>query len=223
MMTNLFSSFDPTTSWNFSINWLSSLMFLTIMPLSFWGLKVRSAVLMNSVVKNLNKEFSSLLMEKNTNATLIFISLFMLILINNTLGLFPYVFTSTSHMSMTLTMALPLWLSFNLFGWINKTSHMFEHMVPMGTPGILMPFMVCIETISNLIRPMTLAIRLAANMIAGHLLMTLMGNTGAHLSNMLLMSMLTVQIILITLEAAVSMIQAYVFSVLSTLYSSEVN
>nr|QXM16403.1 ATP synthase F0 subunit 6 [Scelimena melli] len=223
MMTNLFSSFDPTTSWNFSINWLSSLMFLTIMPLSFWGLKTRSAALLNSAIKNLNKEFNSLLMEKNTNTTLIFISLFMLILINNTLGLFPYVFTSTSHMSMTLTMALPLWLSFNLFGWINKTNHMFEHMVPMGTPGILMPFMVCIETISNLIRPMTLAIRLAANMIAGHLLMTLMGNTGTHLSNMLLMSMLAVQIILITLETAVSMIQAYVFSVLSTLYSSEVN
>nr|WME17538.1 ATP synthase F0 subunit 6 [Scelimena sp. 1 XDL-2023a] len=223
MMTNLFSSFDPSTSLYLSMNWLSSLMFLTIMPLSFWSLKTRPTILLNSLTKNLNKEFSSLLMNKGTNSTMIFISLFMLILINNTMGLLPYIFTSTSHMCMTLTMALPLWISFNLFGWINKTNYMFEHMVPMGTPSILMPFMVCIETISNIIRPMTLAIRLAANMIAGHLLMTLMGNTGAHLSSIMLMSMLTMQIMLITLEAAVSMIQAYVFSVLSTLYSSEVN
>jgi F-type H+-transporting ATPase subunit a len=86
-----------------------------------------------------------------------------------------------------------------------------------------MPFMVCIETISNIIRPGTLAVRLAANIIAGHLLMTLLGNTGPSLSLTLLRFLIVGQIALLVLESAVAIIQSYVFAVLSTLYSSEVN
>nr|WCH58157.1 ATP synthase F0 subunit 6 [Scelimena sp. 1 JL-2023a] len=223
MMTNLFSSFDPSTSNNLSMNWTSSVMFLTMMPITFWVLKTRPMIIIDTLFKNINKEFSSILMNKNTSSTMIFISMFLIIMMNNTMGLFPYIFTSTSHMAMTLALALPMWLSFNLYGWVNKTNHMMQHMVPAGTPSALMPFMVCIETISNLIRPGTLAIRLAANMIAGHLLLTLLGNTGIFLNNIMLMSMLTIQVALITLEAAVSLIQAYVFSVLTTLYSNEIN
>jgi F-type H+-transporting ATPase subunit a len=95
--------------------------------------------------------------------------------------------------------------------------------VPQGTPSILMPFMVCIETISNVIRPGTLAVRLTANIIAGHLLLTLIGNTGNSLSTVLLTFLIFSQVALLLLESAVSIIQAYVFAVLSTLYSREVN
>nr|AQP29138.1 ATP synthase F0 subunit 6 [Pericapritermes sp. TBRU1.8] len=150
-------------------------------------------------------------------------SLFLMILTNNFLGLFPYIFTSTSHLTLTLTLALPLWMSFMLFGWIKNTNHMFEHLVPQGTPTMLMPFMVIIETISNLIRPGTLAVRLTANMIAGHLLLTLLGNNGPSMSHTLLTVLITAQILLLILEAAVAIIQSYVFAILSTLYSSEVN
>lgn len=80
-----------------------------------------------------------------------------------------------------------------------------------------------IETISNVIRPGTLAVRLTANIIAGHLLMTLLGNTGPSFITSLLWILIIVQILLLILESAVSIIQAYVFAVLSTLYSSEVN
>jgi F-type H+-transporting ATPase subunit a len=86
-----------------------------------------------------------------------------------------------------------------------------------------MPFMVCIETISNVIRPGTLAVRLTANIIAGHLLLTLIGNTGNSLSSILVGLLVISQIALLILESAVSIIQSYVFAVLSTLYSSEVN
>lgn len=94
--------------------------------------------------------------------------------------------------------------------------------MPLGTPGILIPFIVLIETISNLIRPGTLAVRLAANIIAGHLLLVLLGSQGPSLSSSLLSFLLGTQILLLTLEGAVAIIQSYVFAVLATLYSREV-
>nr|AVN68249.1 ATP synthase F0 subunit 6 [Rhabdoblatta sp. RHA] len=225
-MTNLFSVFDPSTSiYNLSLNWISTILGLMIIPCSMWLIPSRHFMLWNKILLNLHKEFKTLIGYKNINkgSTFIFISLFSIIMFNNFLGLFPYIFTSTSHMAMTLSLALPLWLSFMIFGWINNAQHMFAHLVPQGTPPVLMPFMVCIETISNMIRPGTLAVRLAANMIAGHLLLTLLGNTGPFLSTSLLTILILTQIALLVLESAVAIIQSYVFAVLSTLYSSEVN
>nr|YP_010728545.1 ATP synthase F0 subunit 6 [Helota thoracica]WEA76631.1 ATP synthase subunit 6 [Helota thoracica] len=223
-MANLFSSFDPSTNLNLSLNWLSTLLVFMFIPMSFWLIPSRLTIIWNMIINTLHKEFKVLLGNNSIKgSTLIFISTFALILFNNFLGLFPYIFTSSSHLTMTLTLALPLWLSFMIYGWINNTIHMFAHLVPQGTPPVLMPFMVCIETISNMIRPGTLAVRLSANMIAGHLLMTLLGNTGPSLSISLINILIIVQILLLTLESAVSIIQSYVFAVLSTLYSSEVN
>nr|ASY97923.1 ATP synthase F0 subunit 6 [Pseudocreobotra wahlbergii] len=225
-MSNLFSVFDPSSNFmNMSINWLSTFIGLMIIPTSMWLIPSRSMMMWNIITNKLHEEFKLLIGMKKINkgSTLIFISIFSIILYNNFMGLFPYIFTSTSHMTMTLSLALPMWLSFMLFGWINNTKHMFAHLVPQGTPGALMPFMVCIETISNIIRPGTLAIRLAANMIAGHLLMTLLGNTGSTMMLTLLPLLILIQILLLTLESAVAIIQSYVFAVLSTLYSSEVN
>nr|ALG66368.1 ATP synthase F0 subunit 6 [Kuwayamaea brachyptera] len=224
MMMSLFSVFDPSTNiLNISLNWLSTFLGIMMIPVVFWLLPSRFNIMWYNILMTLHKEFKLLIgLNKNLGATLMFISLFSFILFNNFLGLFPYIFTSSSHLSMTLTLALPLWLSFMIYGWINHTQHMFAHLVPQGTPPVLMPFMVCIETISNMIRPGTLAVRLAANMIAGHLLLTLLGNTGPSLPLSVTSLLITTQIALLTLEAAVAMIQAYVFSVLSTLYASEI-
>nr|ALO77302.1 ATP synthase F0 subunit 6 [Byrrhinus sp. BYR01] len=224
MMTNLFSTFDPSTNFGTSLNWLSTFIGLSLLPMMFWFIPSRPQILWTKITLTLHKEFKVLLnMEKMKGSTLIFISLFTMIMFNNFLGLFPYIFTSTSHMVLTLALALPLWISFMVYGWINNTIHMFAHLVPQGTPPVLMPFMVCIETISNVIRPGTLAIRLAANMIAGHLLLTLLGNTGPSLSFIMINMLIIAQILLLLLESAVAIIQSYVFAVLSTLYSSEVN
>nr|YP_009349926.1 ATP synthase F0 subunit 6 [Phryganogryllacris xiai]AQM40100.1 ATP synthase F0 subunit 6 [Phryganogryllacris xiai] len=225
MMANLFSVFDPSTSiMNLSFNWLSTFLGLLIIPTSFWLIPSRHHILWNKIILTLHNEFKTLISPSGHNGTtFIFISLFTLILFNNFLGLFPYIFTSTSHLTLTLTLSLPLWLSFMIYGWINHTQNMFAHLIPQGTPPILMPFMVCIETISNLIRPGTLAVRLTANMIAGHLLLTLMSNTGPSLSLSLLTLLIICQMILLTLETAVAMIQSYVFAILTTLYSQEVN
>nr|UFQ24734.1 ATP synthase F0 subunit 6 [Diestrammena japanica] len=225
MMTNLFSVFDPSTNiMNLSLNWISTFIGLLMIPMVYWLMPSRYTIIWNSILTSLHKEFKTLIGTTSMNgSTFIFISLFSVIMFNNFLGLFPYVFTSSSHLVMTLTLALPLWFSFMIYGWINNTQHMFAHLVPQGTPAILMPFMVCIETISNIIRPGTLAVRLAANMIAGHLLLTLLGNTGPSLTSSILMLLIMAQIALLILESAVAMIQSYVFAVLATLYSSEVN
>nr|YP_010693013.1 ATP synthase F0 subunit 6 [Rhagoletis batava]WCB98142.1 ATP synthase F0 subunit 6 [Rhagoletis batava]WCB98155.1 ATP synthase F0 subunit 6 [Rhagoletis batava]WCB98168.1 ATP synthase F0 subunit 6 [Rhagoletis batava] len=225
MMTNLFSVFDPSSSiFNLSLNWTSTFLGLLMIPSIYWLMPSRYHILWNSTLLTLHKEFKMLLGPSgHSGSTFIFVSLFSLILFNNFMGLFPYIFTSTSHLTLTLTLALPLWLCFMIYGWINNTQHMFAHLVPQGTPAILMPFMVCIETISNVIRPGTLAVRLTANMIAGHLLLTLLGNTGPSLSYMIVSLLLIGQIALLILESAVAIIQSYVFAVLSTLYSSEVN
>nr|YP_010693065.1 ATP synthase F0 subunit 6 [Dacus axanus]WCB98246.1 ATP synthase F0 subunit 6 [Dacus axanus] len=225
MMTNLFSVFDPSSSiFNLSLNWMSTFLGLSLIPSIYWLMPSRWHILWNTILLTLHKEFKTLLgPSSHSGSTFIFVSLFSLILFNNFMGLFPYIFTSTSHLTMTLTLALPLWLCFMLYGWMNHTQHMFAHLVPQGTPAVLMPFMVCIETISNIIRPGTLAVRLAANMIAGHLLLTLLGNTGPSLSYTMVSILLIGQIALLILESAVAIIQSYVFAVLSTLYSSEVN
>nr|AST14992.1 ATP synthase F0 subunit 6 [Lema sp. EMHAU-15083113]ATN23495.1 ATP synthase F0 subunit 6 [Lema sp. EMHAU-15071010] len=224
MMMNLFSSFDPSTNFNLSLNWTSSMIGLLIMPSLYWFIPSRFIFIWMKIIFTLHKEFKILINNlESLGSTLLFISLFSLILMNNFLGLFPYIFTSTSHLTMTLTLAFPLWFSLMLFGWIKHTNHMFSHLVPQGTPPVLMPFMVCIETISNIIRPLTLAVRLSANMIAGHLLMTLLGNTGPMMQTSMIMILMITQILLLMLESAVAIIQSYVFTILSTLYSSEIN
>nr|AQP30422.1 ATP synthase F0 subunit 6 [Odontotermes sp. 6 TB-2017] len=226
MMSNLFSIFDPTTEINnMPLNWTSTIIGLMLIPTSVWLIPSRNSMTMSILMNKMHQEMKTISSKGSINKgnTFILTSLFLMILTNNFLGLFPYIFTSTSHLTLTLTLALPLWVSFMLFGWIKNTNHMFEHLVPQGTPTMLMPFMVIIETISNLIRPGTLAVRLTANMIAGHLLLTLLGNNGPSMSHTMLSILITAQILLLILEAAVAIIQSYVFAILSTLYSSEVN
>nr|QHD26835.1 ATP synthase F0 subunit 6 [Idaea effusaria] len=225
MMTNLFSIFDPSTNlFNLSINWISTMLGLLFLPYTFWLIPNRHYIMWNFILNKLHSEFKTLLKNNYFNgSTLIFISLFSFVLFNNFLGLFPYIFTSTSHLTLSLSLSLPLWLSFMLYGWINNYQHMFSHMIPQGTPSILMPFMVLIETISNIIRPGTLAVRLTANMIAGHLLMTLLSSTGNNMNFFMILFLIMIQILLLILESAVAVIQSYVIAILSTLYSSEVN
>nr|YP_009442011.1 ATP synthase F0 subunit 6 [Gnathotrichus materiarius]AOY40232.1 ATP synthase F0 subunit 6 [Gnathotrichus materiarius] len=223
MMANLFSSFDPSTN-IFSLNWLSSTLLILAMSPMYWLVPSRWNMMWASLLGTMHSELKILVKSDNfKGTTLIFTGLFTSIMLNNFLGLFPYIFTSSSHMSFTLTLSLPLWLSFMMYGWVMNTTHMFAHLVPQGAPSALLPFLVIIETISNIIRPGTLAIRLTANMIAGHLLLTLMGNAGTSLTIPLLSVLVIAQTLLLMLESAVSLIQAYVFSVLTTLYSSETN
>ena len=92
---------------------------------------------------------------------------------------------------------------------------MLSHLVPQGTPNVLIMFIVLIELVRNIIRPVTLCVRLTANLIAGHLLISLLGNALVRRGIVFLMF---VPVLLTILEMAVSFIQAYVFSLLASSY-----
>lgn len=225
MISNLFSIFDPSTNlFNLSLNWIRTILGILFIPYSFWLIPNRHYIFWSFILNKLHNEFKTLI--KNNyfqGSTFIFISIFSFILFNNFLGLFPYIFTRTSHLTLSLSISLPLWLRFIIYGWINNSQHIFIHIIPQGTPTVLIPFIVLIETIRNIIRPGTLAVRLTANIIAGHLLITLLRGTGPSINNYLVIILILIQILLLVLESAVAVIQSYVIAILRTLYSREVN
>nr|AAY16817.1 ATP synthase F0 subunit 6 [Phrynus sp. AH-2005] len=222
MMASLFSIFDPSTPPLLHLNWLSLLIPLTTFPPIFWLINSNILTIPKFILSSLFSEIKTLTSYSFTKGlTLILLSMFTFTLLNNFMGLLPHVFTATSHLMMTISMALPFWLTFMIFGWINNTTQMFSHMIPVGTPPILSTFMVCVETISNLIRPITLSVRLSANMIAGHLILALLSNCFSLSTNSI--PMMIPEIMLISLESAVAIIQAYVFTILICLYSTEIH
>ena len=222
MISSLFSRFDPSSSIVFTSNWFSLIIISSFIPITFWFLPNFNYLIFKKIKFLLFQEIKILTnLDLFKGAPIIFFSLFIFILLNNFMGLFPFIFTATSHIITTFTLALPLWLSFMLIGWINFTNSIFSHLVPQGTPSALISFIVIIETISNIIRPGTLAVRLSANIIAGHLLLTLLGNLTASSSQFILFSLIIAQITLLILESAVAIIQAYVFIVLTSLYLNE--
>jgi F-type H+-transporting ATPase subunit a len=105
---------------------------------------------------------------------------------------------------------------------MNNYNHIITHLLPQGTPLPLISFIVLIETIRNVIRPITLCVRLTANLIAGHLLITLLGNSLMLTSSVISTPITLIPLILTILETAVAGIQAYVFITLITLYTTEV-
>lgn len=221
MILNLFSIFDPRTSLLYRLNWVFSLLIFFILPMNFWKLNSRFEFLFIILNNIIYKEFS-IILKKNFYNLLFFLILIIFIIITNFLGLFPYVFTARRHISFSLTFSLLIWISIMIFGFVNNSEHIFAHMLPLGTPKVLIFFIILIESIRNIIRPLTLAIRLSANIIAGHLLLTLLGSTGPSLILIILVIILIVQILLMILEMAVAIIQSYVFTVLRTLYIKEV-
>lgn len=223
MIVSLFSRFDPYSSILLFKNWLRIGLVFSLILSYIWLIPNRFNFIIKNIIITLHKEFKTLLgPEAHLGRTIIFLTLFILIVFNNFFGLFPYIFTRTRHLVLTLRLAAPIWLSFILFGWINHRKYIFAHLVPQSTPVALIPFIVLIESIRNVIRPGTLAVRLSANIIAGHLLITLLGNQTAEATSITLIILLLIQVVLLILESAVAIIQAYVFSILSTLYSSEI-
>nr|YP_636924.1 ATP synthase F0 subunit 6 [Diretmoides veriginae]BAC23442.1 ATPase subunit 6 [Diretmoides veriginae] len=155
---------------------------------------------------------------------LLLTSLLIFLITINMLGLIAYSYTPTTQLSFSLGFAVPLWLATVITGLRTQPTHAFAHLLPEGTPVLLIPVLVIIETISLMIRPIALGVRLTANLTAGHLLIHLL-STGAYVlyPTMPAVALLpTIFMFALTLlEVAVAMIQAYVFVLLLSLYLQE--
>nr|ACC78353.1 adenosine triphosphatase 6 [Laniarius aethiopicus aethiopicus] len=176
------------------------------------------------LVNTMTKQLMMPLDKKGHKWAMILTSLMIFLLLTNLLGLLPYTFTPTTQLSMNLALAFPLWLATLLTGLRNQPSISLGHLLPEGTPTPLIPALIVIETISLLIRPLALGVRLTANLTAGHLLIQLISTATITLMPMLpAVSILTLLILLLLtiLEVAVAMIQAYVFVLLLSLYLQE--
>lgn len=221
MIINIFSIFDPSTSMIFSLNWVRIIIILILLPYQYWVLPSRSTLIWSLAINYIFKEFKILIKYSFSNLILI-IRLFLFIFFNNFLGLFPYIFTASRHINFCLSLSLTFWLRIIIYSLFNYLNDFFSHLTPSGTPPLLIPFIVLIESISLIIRPFTLAIRLTANIIAGHLLLSLLGSAGQSIYRIIALSILILtQFLLFILEISVAIIQAYVFSILSTLYRRE--
>nr|AAT72174.1 ATP synthase F0 subunit 6 [Spheniscus humboldti] len=175
-------------------------------------------------IHSITKQLMTPLNKEGHKWALILTSLMMLLLTINLLGLLPYTFTPTTQLSMNMALAFPLWLATLLTGLRNQPSISLGHLLPEGTPTLLIPALIMIETTSLLIRPLALGVRLTANLTAGHLLIQLISTAITTLLPIMpTMSILTTSILLLLtiLEVAVAMIQAYVFVLLLSLYLQE--
>uniref|UniRef100_UPI0030DDF187 ATP synthase subunit 6 n=1 Tax=Bregmatothrips sinensis TaxID=3045418 RepID=UPI0030DDF187 len=220
----LFISFDPNSSINLlmsEMNWVVIMLFYIPMLLMFWNKPSRLNQLKKKMKKNMSEQLEIALKTKWDGTKLMLLIIFFFLMFLNLVGLIPNLFTCTSHLTFNLSLSIPFWISYMLYGWTMHTNNMLSHLVPMGTPMPLISFMVVIEMISNFIRPFTLSIRLMANMISGHLLLSLLGDKMSLMNfiNIFLISM--IQNMLMILELGVAMIQSYVFCILLTLYSDD--
>jgi len=147
-------------------------------------------------------------------------TLFMFILFGNLLGMLPYSFTFTSHIVVTFVMAIVVFIGVTLLGFIKHGVHFFSFFLPPGISIVLWPLMIPIEIISYLSRPISLAVRLFANMTAGHTMLKVFAGfipvLGA--AGILPLAFVTA---LTGLEILIAFLQAYVFTVLTCLYISD--
>nr|YP_007626243.1 ATP synthase F0 subunit 6 [Hyemoschus aquaticus]AEP21524.1 ATP synthase F0 subunit 6 [Hyemoschus aquaticus] len=221
MNQNLFASFITPTMMGLPIVILIITFPSILFPTPNRLTNNRLVSLQQWLVQLTTKQMLSMHNKKGQTWALMLVSLIMFIGSTNLLGLLPHSFTPTTQLSMNLGMAIPLWAGTVITGFRNKTKNSLAHFLPQGTPTLLIPMLIIIETISLFIQPVALAVRLTANITAGHLLMHLIGSATLALLNISTTTALITFIILILLtmlEFAVAMIQAYVFTLLVSLY-----
>ncbi|MCY6381723.1 F0F1 ATP synthase subunit A [Hoeflea prorocentri] len=154
-------------------------------------------------------------------------SLFMFILVANLLGMFPYFFTVTSHIIVTFALAILVIGTVIVYGFLKHGLGFLNLFVPSGVPGLLLPLVVAIEVISFLSRPISLSVRLFANMLAGHITLKVFAGFVTSLSALGALGIggailpLIMTIALTGLEFLVAFLQAYVFAVLTCMYLND--
>lgn len=148
-------------------------------------------------------------------------SLFIFVLFCNMVGMIPYSFTVTSHIRITMLLALVIFIGVTIIGFIKHGFGYLKLFVPSGVPVVLLPLIVVIEIISYLSRPVSLSVRLFANMMAGHTMMKVFGGFVVSLGILGGWLPLSFSVALTGLEILVAFLQAYVFAILTCIYLND--
>ena len=148
-------------------------------------------------------------------------TLFMFVLFCNMVGMLPYSFTVTSHIIVTFALAAIVFIGVTIIGFIKHGIKYLELFVPKGVPFVLLPLIVIIEIISYLSRPVSLSVRLFANMMAGHTMLKVFGGFVISLGLLGGWLPLSFSVALTGLEILVAFLQAYVFAILTCIYLND--
>ena len=147
-------------------------------------------------------------------------TLFMFILIGNMVGMIPYSFTFTSHIIVTFALALVIFIAVTILGFVKHGLHFFSFFVIPGLPWYMLPLLIVIEVISYLSRPISLSVRLFANMLAGHTLLKVFAGFVVSLGVAGFLPLAFI-VALTGLEILIAFLQAYVFAILTCLYIND--
>ena len=147
-------------------------------------------------------------------------SIFMFVLFGNFIGMVPYTFTFTSHIAVTLSMALVIFIMVTIIAFVKHGFHFFSFFLPAGVPIVLAPLMIAIEVISYFTRPFSLSVRLFANMMAGHTLLKVIGGFVVPLG---IFGVVPIAgLVAVTgLEFLIAFLQAYIFTILTCIYIND--
>lgn len=148
-------------------------------------------------------------------------SLFMFVLFCNLLGMIPYSFTSTSHISVTFVLAILVFFIVTIVGFMKHGLHFFSLFLPHGTPMWLAPLLIVIELVAYLARPISLSLRLAANMVAGHVLLKVLVGFMVAMAIYLKPVPAPFIVVLVGFEIFIAILQAYIFTILSCMYLND--
>nr|UJV31445.1 ATP synthase F0 subunit 6 [Boudemos sp. DBUA0002419.01] len=227
MTFDVFSSMDPGLLFLKSTYLLLPLLLIPIVSLTMalkWNPHPTYMFTLLNAMKIMTSQSARTTGKNISSFTNIVNILFLSLILMNLLGILPYVFSLTSQLVITLPLALTLWLSIVVSSLSQNQNMVFAHFLPSGAPGWLNPFLILIEFISYIVRPLTLAIRITANISTGHVVLSMMGSYNASflLSSISLASLvLLIQTGYILFEMAIALIQAYIFSLLLTLFSND--
>lgn len=147
-------------------------------------------------------------------------TLFTFILTLNLLGMMPYGFTVTSHISVTFAIAIGVFLAVTITGFVKHGLHFLSLFLPQGTPIYIAPIMIVIELFSFLSRPISLSVRLAGNMIAGHVLLKVLAGFVVMMGVWGFLP-LPFMVIMVGFEIFVAILQAYLFTILTCVYLND--
>lgn len=145
-------------------------------------------------------------------------TVFIVVLMGNMLGMIPYSFTYTSHIAVTMGLALSIFIMITVLGFIRHGLHFLSLFSPAGVPLALKPLIIPIEILSYLIRPVTLSVRLFANMMAGHLMLKVFAGFCVAMGAGFGLVPMFFNVALIGFEFLIAFLQAYVFAILSCIY-----